>query len=63
MPRRPTVLNALQGTGYLLEAAVRFGLLSAAAVAAVLGQFLLAAVLGAVAVGMFVRLWRGRVSK
>lgn len=55
--------TALEGAGYALEALVRVGLVSSSAIAALLGQFVLAAVLGIVAVGMFLRLWRGRVHK
>jgi hypothetical protein len=61
--RKFFVGRAAEGAGYALEAAVRFGLISGAAVAAFLGQFVLALVLAVVAVGMFLRLWRGRVSK
>lgn len=61
-PKLP-LATALEGAGYLLEAAVRVGLVSGAAVAAFIGQFVLAAVLGVIALGMFIRLWRGRVPK
>jgi hypothetical protein len=61
-PKLP-IATALEGAGYLLEAAVRVGLVSGAAVAAFIGQFVLAAVLGVIALGMFIRLWRGRVPK
>lgn len=45
----------------LLEFALRFGLISGTAVAAALGQFILAGVLGVLAVGAFLRFKRGRV--
>jgi hypothetical protein len=61
--RKFSVGRALEGAGYALEAAVRFGLVSGAAVAAFFGQVVLAVVLAAIAVGMFLRLWRGKVSK
>lgn len=51
----------LEGVGWLLEAALRLGLVSGSAIAAALGQFVLAVVLGALALGLFVRLWRGKV--
>lgn len=60
---KSSVSSALEGAGYLLEAAVRIGIVSGAAVAAFLGQIVLAVVLSVVAVGMFIRLWRGKVSK
>ena len=47
----------------LLEAAVRLGLLSGAALAALLGQFMLALLLAFLALGLFLRLWRGRLPK
>lgn len=61
--RRFSVGRALEGAGYALEAAVRLGLVSGAAVAAFFGQVILAVVLAAIAVGMFLRLWRGKVRK
>lgn len=61
--RKSFVGRALEGTGYALEAAVRFGLMSGAAVAAFFGQVVLAVVLAAIAAGMFLRLWRGKVRK
>ncbi len=57
------VAAALEGAGYLLEAAARICLVSGAAIAAFIGQFVLAGVLGVIALGMFIRLWRGRVYK
>jgi hypothetical protein len=58
-----SVGRLLEGAGYMLEAAVRLGLVSGAAVAAFFGQVVLAVVLGAIALGMFLRVWRGKVSK
>ncbi len=58
-----SLARVFEGTGYLLEAAVRLGLVSGATVAALLGQVVLAVVLAVLAVGMFLRLWRGRASK
>ena len=48
---------------YFLEAGLRLSVVSGAAVAAALGKFLLAGFLAALAVGMFLRFWRGRVLK
>ncbi|WP_208508059.1 hypothetical protein [Variovorax paradoxus] len=47
----------------LLEALIGFGLVSGAAVAAALGQFILGGILGALAIGVFLRFKRGRVRK
>lgn len=47
----------------LIEAAIRLGLVSGAALAALLGQFMLALLLAILAFGLFLRLWRGRLSK
>lgn len=63
MGQRRSVADMLEGAGWLLEAALRLGLVSGSAIAAVLGQFVLALVLGALAFGLFVRLWRGRVKR
>ncbi|CAD5375101.1 hypothetical protein RA210_U80183 [Rubrivivax sp. A210] len=58
--------NLVQKLGALamlcFEGALRFGVASAAALAAILGQFALAVVLGLVALGIFLRLWRKRAS-
>lgn len=48
---------------YFLEAVLRLGVVSGAAVAAALGKFLLAGLLAALAVAMFLRFWRGRIPK
>lgn len=61
--RKFSVGRALEGAGYAVEVAVRFGLLCSAAVAAFFGQVVLAMLLAAIAVGMFLRLWRRKVSK
>lgn len=58
-----SVGRAVEGAGYALEAAVRVGLVSGAAVAVFFGQIALAVVLAFAAAGMFLRLWRGKVSK
>ena len=61
--RKFLVGRALEGAGYALEALVRLGFMSGAAVAAFFGQVVLAVVLAAIAAGMFLRLWRGKVRK
>jgi hypothetical protein len=61
MSKLPLLGRLLEGSAYLLEAAVRLGLVSGAAVAAFLGHAVLALVLAALALGMFVRFWRGKV--
>ena len=48
------------GFGVLLEAAIRLSFASGTAFAIAVGQFVLAAVLAAVTIGMFLRLWRLR---
>lgn len=58
-PKQPPLALA-EGALALLEVALGFGLGSAAAVAAVLGQFLLAAVLALVLFGVALRLLRRR---
>ena len=45
-----------------LDMAIRFGLISGSAIAAALGQFLLGGILAVLAIGMFLRFKRGRVS-
>lgn len=47
----------------LLEALIGFGLVSGAAVAAALGQFILGGILAALAIGVFLRFKRGRLRK
>lgn len=61
-PRRSGLFRWIEASGQVMEILMRFGVLSASAVAAALGQFLLAAVLALVALGLFVRLWRGRLN-
>ncbi len=64
MPReKPRHIAPLEGLLNLVEVAVRLGLPSAAAIAIVLGQFMLAAVLALLAAGMFLRFKRGRLPK
>jgi hypothetical protein len=60
---KPSAARMLEAAGYLLEAAVRFGLVSGSAVAAFFGHVLLAILFAALALGMFVRLWRGKLTK
>lgn len=48
------------GLGSILEALLRFGFISGAAVSVAIGHFLLALVLALVAAGMFLRVWRLR---
>jgi len=55
--------SLLQADASVLEAAVRFALISGSVVAVALGQFMLGGALAALAVGMFLRLKGGRVSK
>jgi hypothetical protein len=59
-PERPPHLW-LEGVGVFLESAVRIGLVSSAGIALLFGQIALAGVLAALALGLFLRLWRGRV--
>ena len=52
--------RALEGAAWLLEAAIGFGLVSCAAVAAMLGKLWLGGLLAALAVGVAVRFGRRR---
>ena len=47
----------------LVEGAISVGLISGAAFAAIVGQFILGGILAALAIGMFLRFKRGRVRK
>ena len=49
--------------GDVLQAALQFGLLSGTALAAAFGKVLLAVLLGAVALGVFLRFKRGRKNR
>jgi hypothetical protein len=53
----------LEAAGYTLELLLRIGLLSGAAIAAVLGQLVLAGVLCLIAFGVFLRFKRRRISE
>jgi hypothetical protein len=55
--------KALEGAGYALEIAVGVGLVSGTTVALVMGQFVLAAVLGAALLGILLRFKRGRLAR
>lgn len=52
-----------EGAAHLLDAATGFGLVSGAAVAVAIGQFLLGGILALLAVGAILRFKRGRVSR
>jgi hypothetical protein len=52
-----------EGGALILELALRYGLISGAAVAAVLGQLVLAVIFGVLALGVWLRFKRGRVEK
>jgi len=62
-PKRSGWFRWIEASGQLMEALVRFGVLSSSAVAAALGQFLLAGGLAIIALGLFLRLWRGRLNE
>jgi hypothetical protein len=62
-PKLPPFFVSAEGAAVFFEAAIRFGLLGGASLTAALGQFMLAAVLALIALGMFVRLWRGKINK
>lgn len=57
------VADLLELAGRLPEGLVGIGAISGAAIAAAVGQFVLALVLAAVALGMFLRFKRGRLRK
>lgn len=48
---------------HLVDGAIGLGLISGAALAAIVGQFILGGILTALAIGMFLRFKRGRVRK
>lgn len=50
-----------QITGHAVASLMRVGLIGSSAVAALLGQFALAAVLAILALGVWLRFWRGNV--
>lgn len=50
------------GLAAILEVLLRFGFMSGAALALAIGHFVLALVLAAIALGMFLRVWRLRRS-
>lgn len=62
-PKRGGLFHWIDASGQAMGALVRVGLVSSAAVAAALGQFLLAVILAIIALGLFVRLWRGRLNE
>uniref|UniRef100_Q47EM2 Uncharacterized protein n=1 Tax=Dechloromonas aromatica (strain RCB) TaxID=159087 RepID=Q47EM2_DECAR len=51
-----------ESIGQLLDTGIRFGLISGSAIAVAFGQFLLGGILGALAIGIFLRFKRGRVA-
>jgi heme/copper-type cytochrome/quinol oxidase subunit 4 len=61
MKRRKEAI--VEGTLYGLQLLVMSGAASSAAIAAVVGQFVLAIVLALVALGVFLRLKRGRLKQ
>jgi hypothetical protein len=52
-----------EGAALILEMALRYGLISGAAVAAALGQLVLAGIIGVLAAGVWIRFKRGRVGE
>ncbi|MBQ0961853.1 hypothetical protein KAK06_23145 [Ideonella sp. 4Y11] len=58
MPLPPIVRPI--GVGLLLDVVLRLGAVSGAGLALLMGRFLLAGVLAAVALGITLRLWRAR---
>ena len=58
--RLERLMRWFEGTGYVFALLVRVGLVSSAAIAAVLGQFALAGALVVLVVGISLRLWRLR---
>ena len=58
--QRPGKLEAFL---QLVDGAISVGLISGAAFAAIVGQFMLGGILAALAIGMFLRFKRGRVRK
>lgn len=58
-----TSLAVLEGVSAVVEAAVRLGLVSGAAVAVAFGQLIFGGFLAALALGMFLRFKRGRIPK
>lgn len=60
MTLKDRLLNRLELGAYVLEGLLRLGLISGAALAAVLGQIALALILALVAFGMLLRVWRLR---
>ena len=62
-PKRSGLFRWIDASGQAMGALVRLGVLSSAALAAALGQFLLATKLAIVALGLFLRLWRGRLNE
>ena len=57
------IASRLEPVGVALYLLARLGLISASAVAAATGQFVLAGILALIAVGMFIRIKRGKVSE
>ncbi len=55
--------DLLELAGFVLQGLVGVGAISGAAIAAAVGQFVLALVLAAVALGVFLRFKRGRLRK
>lgn len=55
----PPILRPV-GVGLLLDVVLRLGAVSGAGLALLMGRFLLAGVLAAVALGITLRLWRAR---
>jgi hypothetical protein len=49
--------------GGLVDSCIRLGLISGAGIAVAFGQFLLGGILAALALGMFLRFKRGRISR
>jgi hypothetical protein len=52
-----------EGAAVILEIAIRYGLISGAAIAAAIGQFVLAGILAVLALGIWLRFKRGRVDR
>jgi hypothetical protein len=58
-----SLANTLDGIWVGVELAARLGLIGGAAFAAAIGQVLLALILAAIALGLFLRVWRKKAKK
>jgi hypothetical protein len=58
LPPRLSQLLSPEGLGLLVDLLLRAGLVSGAVLAVAMGKLMLAAMLAAIALGMFLRVWR-----